>query len=316
MNKTEYKNPIKDKPVRQTGQSLREKRQVPLLVSMNNPLTSIRFSSLCLILACLSHAVGLFAQAVPDQDFIEAKPPVGVVKGTMRAGDRCGVLIAGGKTVYSNDTFSVTTRGHQVPWKVTGFTNNQPRFARLVSGSPSPYSTSPDCVPNFDKLVMLMESEAIVYKAASTKILRDQAMAATRKRADAWCKTNILCVAATLADISMVDDNTACLKLSNVNRGAFDNIRYPSVSLFGPRHINVPMTQEKAGSLKAGYRVIITGTPSFGFGDGNLMSDGLLQQNGFVCFRLLVLTQPSFVGAVFLDQVKYDVFDPKNETAK
>jgi hypothetical protein len=283
---------------------------------MNNSLTSIRFSSLCITLACLSRAVGLFAQAVPDQDFIEAKPPAGVVKGTMRAGDRCGVLVAGGTTVYSNDTFSVTTRGHQVTWKVTGFTNNQPRFARLVSGLPSPYSTSPDCVPNFGELVMLMESEVNVYKAASTKVLRDQAIAATHKRVETWCKTNTLCVVATLSDISMVDDNTACLKLSNVNRGAFDNIRYPSVSPQGPSSISVPMTKSQAASYKAGYRVLITGSPSFSPGTDNQFQNAYLQVKSFVSFQMRLIGDARFIGAIFLDQVKYDVFDPKNETVQ
>jgi len=283
---------------------------------MNKTSTLIRNSFICIILSVFSHTSVLLAQTVTNQEFVEAKPPAGVVKGTMRAGDRCGVLVAGGKTVYSNDTFSVTTRGHQVTWKVTGFTNNQPRFARLVSGPPSPYSTSPDCVPNFGELAMLMESEAIVYKAASTKILREQTMAATRMRVATWCKTNILCVSATLADISMVDENTACLKLSNVNRGAFDNIRYPSVFIQGPSSISVPMTRDEAATLKAGYKVIITGSPSFGLETLTTLNGNPIYKEGLVRFVVSLLGDPHIIGALFLDQVKYDVFDPTKETVQ
>lgn len=281
---------------------------------MNKTSTSIRFSSLCIILACLSHAVNLFAQALPDQEFIEAQPPAGVAKGTMRAGDRCGVLVAGGKTVYSNDTFSITTRGHQVTWKVTGFTNNQPRFARLVSGSPSPFSTSPDCVPNFDKLVMFLEPEANTYKAASTSILKDKAVAKVREHLGNWCRSNQLCVAATLSDISMVNDTTAQLRLSNVHRGSFERIRNPCLFATGPHMVNVPMTKDQAATFKAGYKVIISGCPSFSSGKDSQIVDAILQTKSFVSFLMSADTR--FIGAIYLDQIKYDIFDPKNETVK
>ena len=314
MNNPKCKNPIKEKPARQAGHSARESRQMTLLLFMNY-LSSIRSSAICIILAFLFLTQGSIAQVVTNQGFVVATPPEGLIKGVIKAGNRSGVLVAGGKTVYSNDTFTVTTRGHQVIWKVIGFPNNQPQFARLLLSSPSPYSTSLDCSPNFNKLVMLLESEANLYKAASTKILRDQVIATTRKRVEEWCKTNTLCVVATVADISAVDDKTVKIKLSNVNRGEFDRIRYPSVSLWGPTHITVPMTRDKAGLLKAGYRVVLSGIPSFNPGTDNIMGDGFLQQSGFVSFRFSLIGDPRFVGAVNLNQVKYDVFDPKLETA-
>lgn len=283
---------------------------------MNNQSIRIRFSSLCIILASFSLATALFSQAVPEQEFIEAKPPVSVVKGTMRVGDRCGVHIVGGKTVYSNDTFTITTRGHTVTWKVIGFTNKQPRFARLALDNSHLLSPPLDCVPNFGNLLMLLEEKAAKYKSASTSILKDQVMTETRNRVAEWCNTNQLCIAATLADIRMIDDATACLQLANVNRGAFNSIRYPLIFMEGPCRISIPITKNKAASLKAGYKVIITGNMSFSPKDEMLMADGPVRRKGHVSFWINLEGDPRFVGAVLLDQVKYDIFDPKNETVQ
>jgi hypothetical protein len=299
--------------VRQTGQSAREKWLEELLLSMKN-LSASRLSASIIILAFLSLANGLFAQAVTNQECVVAAPPAGVIKGIISAGDRSGVLIVGGKTVYSNDTFTVTTRGHQVTWKVVGFANNQPRFARLGSDSSSPLSTSLDAAPNFDKLVMFLESEAITYKAASTSILKDKAVARTREHLGNWCQSNQLCVAGTLSDISMVNDTTASLRLSNVYRGSFERIRNPCLFTSGPHMINVPMTKDQAATLKAGYKVIISGCPSFISGKDQQIVDANLQVKSFVSF--LMSHDIRFIGAIYLDQIKYDIFDPKQETVQ
>lgn len=277
-------------------------------------LTSNSFLRNCVILAFLSFANGLLAQAITNQECVVATPPAGVVKGIISAGERSGVLIVGGRTVYSNDTFTVTTRGHQVTWKVVSFSNNQPRFARLVSDSSSPLSTSPDSVPNFDKLVMLLESEAITYKAASTSILKDEAVTSTREYLGNWCQSNQLCVAATLSDISMINDTTAALRLSNVHRGSFERIRNPCLFATGPHMINVPMTKDQAAMFKAGYKVIISGCPSFSSGKDQPMADALIQAKSFVSF--LMSHDIRFIGAIYFDQIKYDIFDPKNETVQ
>ena len=274
-----------------------------------------RYSIIIVLLGVLQSTV-LLAQPIGTQEFIEAKPPAGLVKGIIKAGNQRTVLLVGGKTVVSNSTFTVTTRGHRVTWKVIGFTEKEALFARLVSDTPSPYSTSPDCVPNFGSLLMLLEENASMYKLASTSILKDQVMTETRNRVKEWCNTNQLCIAATLSDIKMIDDATACLQLNNVNRGEFNNIRYPLIFMEGPSRISIPITNIHAASLKAGYKVIITGNLSFSQKDEMLMHDGPVRRKGHISFWINLQGDPRFVGAILLNQVKYDIFDSKAETVQ
>jgi hypothetical protein len=114
----------------------------------------------------------------------------------------------------------------------------------------------------------------------------------------------------------MIDASTARLKFSNVNRGAFDGIRAPCHFILGPSAISVPMTKTQAASYKAGYRVVITGCPSFSPGTGNQLKDAFLQVNSFVSFQMQLIGDARFIGAISLNQVKYDIFDSKNETVQ
>lgn len=265
-------------------------------------------------IAALLAASLTYAQPETNKHFVESAPPPGVIKGVIKAGDRCGVLIAGGRTVYSNDTFSLIIHGYTNTWTVLGFTNNQARLGKSVLDARRPHSTPPNCVPNFDKLVMLLESEAVAYKDASTKVLKEQVMETTLRRAKAWGSSNQLCMAATLTDISMVADETARIKLAKVNRGAFDAIKFPTLFMQVPVYITVPMTKEYAATLKSGYRVLITGTPSFGNESISIVNGKMIRKSGLVHFSASVLGDPRFIGALFLDQIRYDIFDPAKET--
>jgi hypothetical protein len=84
----------------------------------------------------------------------------------------------------------------------------------------------------------------------------------------------------------------------------------------GPSRISIPITKTEAASLKAGYKVIITGNMSFSPKDEMLMADGPVRRKGHVSFWINLEGDPRFVGAVLLNQVKYDIFDPKAETVK
>jgi len=272
--------------------------------------TSIRLAlswGACAWLAC--------AQSNESETFSETTPPPGVVKGFIKAGERRGAVIVGGKTVYSNDVFTVTTRGHKVVWKVLEVSDKVARFAREPSESLNHPAPSPDCASNFGELAMLLEKGAQSYKSASTRALKDQVLAETRERANAWCSSNrTLCVTGTLSDLTANDGNTALLRLMNVDCGPFSAIRNPGLFINRPFQFIVPMTREQTLSYKAGYAVVLTGCPAFHPGEGLLTVNGLILKPTVTCFLMPV--DISCVGALTVTDVKYDIFDPKAETVQ
>ncbi len=276
-------------------------------MSHKTPIYLVLSGIACAGLAC--------AQANEALTFSESALPAGVVRGVINAGGRCGALIAGGKTVYSNDVFTVTTRGHKVMWKVLEVSDRTNRFARASSPAANPLSPAPDCRPNFGGLAMLLEQGAQSYKAASTRALKDQVMAETREGASGWCASNrTLCVTGTLSDLTVTDANTARLRLTDVDCGPFSAIKRPTLYMHRPLQFTVPMTKERALSCKAGYTVILTGRPVFQPGVGLLMVDGLVQKQSVTSFMMPVDLQ--CIGALTVTGVRYDIFDPKAETVQ
>ena len=276
-----------------------------------NPTTYI--CSAMAVMACTSMAI---AQTNAAGIFLEAAPPAGVVKGFMKAGGRYGALIAGGRTVYSNDTFAVTARGHKVTWQVLEVTDKGGRFAREQSAAEVPHSPPPGCVPNFGGLVMMLEDSAREYKAATTDALKDQVMAAARDNAKSWCASNrVMCVKGTLSNLTMADDNTALLRLTNVDCGLFKTIRHPNLYVHSPLEIKIHLTRDQAQGFKAGNTAILSGRPVFRPGtDILLIGDALTQKGALTCFR--ILTDTRMIGAIDLADPKYDIFDPKAETVQ
>jgi len=274
-----------------------------------------RNTSIRLALSGVACAWLVCAQTKGAKTFNEATPPPGVVKGFMKAGKRCGALIAGGKMVYSNDVFTVTTRGHKVVWKVLEVSDKKARFARWPFDSANPLSARPDCTPNFGELAVLLEQRAQAYKSASTGALKDQVMTETHKCANSWCVSNqTLCIMGTLSDLTVIDDTTALLRLKEVDCGPFSAIRQPGLCISQPLQFTVPMTKEQALSFKAGYTAVLTGCPTFHSSASPLLGNDLLPKQSVASFSMLIDAQ--CIGSLSLADIKYDIFDPKAETVQ
>lgn len=274
-----------------------------------NTITFIRFALSSMACASLASA-----QTNETRTFREAIPPAGVVKGIMKAGNRCGVLIVGGKMAFSNDTFTLITRGHKVKWQVLEVTDNKSRFAREVSESESTRSPPLDCPPNFSELVMLLEESARSYNDASTRLQKDDVMAKTHKIAQSWCTNDLLCIKATLSDVSMAKDGIALLRLCNIDRGPFDAIAKPFLHVNKSSDIKVMVPRERALSYKSGYSVILSGRPKFRPGAETPLVDELTKQGTFALFRMLSDFIP--IGSLDLTDIKFDIFDPKVESVQ
>ena len=265
-------------------------------------------------LAIIMCASITYAQTNATERFLIATPPAGVVKGVMKAGARCGVLIVGGRMVYSNDIFTVTTRGHKVAWQALEVTEKKLLFARKLPATANPHSTPPDCTPNYGDLVMVLEKEARSYTSASTHILRDQAVAKARETASNWCASNqLLCVKASLSDLTMADANTAELHVKNVDSGPFKAIQKPALTVHAPNKIKVPLSRDSALTYKAGNTVILCGRPVFRPGsDIPLIGNALTQPGTFTSFWMP--SGSDKIGDLDLTDLTYDIFDPKAET--
>ncbi len=176
-----------------------------------------------------------WAQTNTSGQYIETNLPPGVYKGIVKVGDRFGVVIVGGKTVYSNDTFTLTTHGLKAKWKVLAVANKKARFARAVPDQVSPYATPPDCVPNFGEFVMLLDKEAKAYQQASTQLLKDKIIAAASVKAQDWCLSNrTMCVKGVLADVIMLATNTARVRLKKKKWVSRNLFRIPTSMLTYP----------------------------------------------------------------------------------
>lgn len=248
--------------------------------------------------------------------FTESASPAGVIRGYVKAGDRWGALLAGGRTVYSNDTFTVKSRGHTCLWKVLEVSNGRARLARAESSPASPFSTPPDCKPNFGEFLALFDKGSRAYKEASTQVQKNQIMSTLRENAKQWCSQHaVLCVKGDLSDLVMQDDNNALLRLQNVDCWKFKPPRTPTLYIYPSFEVRIPISREQALSLKKGDQVILCGRPTFRSGSDTLPNiDGLAQLTCFTSFRML--PDVASIGFLSLEDVRYDIFDPKSDSVQ
>lgn len=267
------------------------------------------------ILALFLCASFSYAQTNSNTQFLEAVPPAGAVKGFIKAGDRCAALIVGGKTVYSNDVFTVMLQGRQSVWKVLAVTDKGARFAYL----PEPERTlapPPDETLSFGEFLMFLEDRARIYKDASTSVLKEQAVERIRDSARSWCMTNrSLCVKAVLSDIAMNDANSARLSLKNVEYGPFKTNPIPNLYVSPFFKIDVPLKRDQALGFKAGDTVVLSGQPNFCLNPHvTSFINGHMQRGVFTSFS--ILSDSREIGSLQLYEPKFEIFTPKTESPK
>jgi len=240
-----------------------------------------------------------------------------VCKGIVKVGDRFGVVIVGGKTVYSNDTFTLTTHGLKAKWKVLAVANKKARFARAVPDQVSPYATPPDCVPNLGEFVMLLDKEAKAYKQASTQLLKDKIIAAARVKAQDWCLSNrTMCVKGVLADVIMLATNTARVRLKKEEMGQSKSFPDSNLYVNVPIEETISVSKETALTFQAGNTVVLVGCPVFiPAHDAPVPGERKLITESFTYFKICSDRKP-FIGALRLTDIRYDIFEPKNETVQ
>jgi len=253
-----------------------------------------------------------YAQAVP-QEFVETVPPKGIIRGFLQVGGQYGALVAGGDTVYSNDIFAVISRGNTVQWKVLELTADKKRFARDVLND-NPHATPDNISPNFGDLVMILENDAKKYKAASTKVLKEEELKVTCEDAANWCSNNVLCVKGELAEISMESSAFATIRLKNVDTGPFAKMRIYNLFVDTSYQLEIPIAREKALMVKAGDTVIICGKPVFYPGSLKFIADAIRGKKTFTQFRML--GDIAMIGSLDIEDLKFDIFDSRNESVK
>lgn len=257
--------------------------------------------------ALAQHQVGSRAEA-------SALPP-GVLKGVIKSGERYCAFIAGGRTVYPNDTFTTTKHGHTVTWKVIDVSLSGARVVKLSTGSSDTQHPPLEFVPNFGTLVMQLEQGSQKYSAASTRLLKDQAMEATARAGVDWCSSNqTLYVTGTLSDLAMLDDCTAQVQLRNVNLGSFSALQSPRLSVLSPFQITVPFSRERAESANAGYTVVLCGKPVFRPKSALSVDNTSSARQPLTCFS--ISSDGSPIGSLEMVDPICDIFDPKKETVQ
>ena len=276
-----------------------------------------RLLPLIIFSSCLS-----LAQEQGPSTLVEAVPPHGLVKGLMSVGDRCCVILARGRVVYSNEVFTIISQGQRITWRVLEVAKSKARFAREVfpseAMSVAAFQTGESkrgaLTNTFEALLMQMEKGASSYAGASTRLQKDEIRTSTRKKATDWCSQNELHVKAVLADIDMVEDNCARVWLRDLEVGPFSAIKQPKLKIFKPGKIAVSMTREKALEAKAGFAVILSGQPNFVCGNSNAYYNILAQQS--VIMSMSFPDDATALGLLALDNIRCKIFDPKSETLR
>jgi len=251
----------------------------------------------------------------PAAQFENASIPPGVLKGIIKSGERYGAFIAGGRTVYSNDTFTITKHGHPITWKVLDITLNGVRFAKLSTDTTNAPHPPLDLVPNFGAFLMQLEQGSKVYSSASTRLLKDQAMEAAVTSVANWCTSNqTLYVVGTLSDLAMVDDRTAQVQLKNLDYGHFKAVQNPKLFINPTFQINVPFTRTDAERVKAGDTVVLCGQPIFRPKSSLAVENATPLKPPFTCFS--IAADGSLIGSLEIVDPVCDIFDPKKETVQ
>ena len=259
-------------------------------------------------------ASSALAESQTAQFEIASIPP-GVLKGIIKSGERYGAFIASGRTVYSNDTFTVTKHGHPVTWKVLDINLNGARFAKLSTDTTNAPHPPLDLVSNFGAFLMQLEQGSKVYSAASTRLLKDQAMEAALTSVANWCASNqTLSVIGTLSDLAMVDDRTAQLQLKDLDYGHFKSVQNPKLYINPTFQINVPFTRADAERVKAGDTVVLCGRPIFRPKPSLAADNATSTKPPFTCFS--ISSDGCLIGCLEIVTPVCDIFDPKKETVQ
>lgn len=270
----------------------------------STPFRFVLLSVFCASFAC--------AQEPPADPLQEATPPAGVVKGFVKTGNREGVFIIGGSAVFPGETFSVTTRGVKVIWKVLDVSAGKARFARAVADAAGTLAPPPDCTPNYAAFLKVLQQGAEAHKAASTSVQKEQILAATRASAKLWCASNtVFCIQGIVTDLTMIDDQTAQLRLTDSEES--DALKH-NLFVSGPLRINIPLSRKKALGYKAGYHVRLCGRPFFIPGSDSLLVDGATRNRSFASF--MMLHGAATIGSLQLFGPRFEIYDPKNETVR
>jgi hypothetical protein len=108
----------------------------------------------------------------------------------------------------------------------------------------------------------------------------------------------------------MLDDTTAQLRLNNADAekvGLKENFIY-----HGTFRINIPLPRDQALGYKAGHHVLLCGRPTFLAGPLPLFASGITRQTPFASFHMLY--GASIIGSLQIDDPRFEIYDPANET--
>jgi hypothetical protein len=270
-----------------------------------------RITPCCYVLLGLLLAYCASAQE-PAGGFQEATPPAGVVKGFVTNG-KSGVLVIGGRVVYPDETFTVTSHGRMVIWKVIEIKNRKARFARSISGPANMLAPPPDSTPNYGSFLDILQQGAQAHKAASTSVQKEQIMASLRDAAKAWCAENaVFCIRGIVTDLTMLDDRTAQLRFK-IADGAQEVGWKDNLIFHGPFQLNIPLRRDQALGYIAGHHVFLCGRPTFLAGPLPLFTSGITRQTPFASFQMFDGFS-MMIGSLQIDNPRFEIYDPANET--
>ena len=197
--------------------------------------------------------------------FREAALPPGVITGYISVGGRTGAVVTGGRTVYPNDTFTVTLSGRTTTWKVLGIDHMRGRFAVETPENGNGQQTPcPQPTSDFTALASMLEQRARAYSSATTRVQKDKVMSEAREDAKAWCASNtVISIRGELAECRRAVAGKYRVKLVKVAKGNSGNEQSPDLYIHPTFEADISLSDEQALGCKAGDAVALRGKPVF-----------------------------------------------------
>lgn len=280
------------------------------------PTITMKLTTRILLLA----AFALYASADGTAtQFREAALPPGVVTGYISVGGRTGAVVAGGRTVYPNDTFTVTLNGHTTTWKVLGIDRMRGRFAvETPENGTAQQSQCPQPTSDFAMLASMLEQRARAYSSATTRVQKDRVMSEAREDAKAWCASNtVISIRGELAECRRAVAGRYRIKLVKVAKGISGKDQGPDLYIHPTFEADISLSDEQALRCKAGDVVALRGKPAFRTKPTTTVTvvNGVMTiLNPFTSFRMLADSE--LIGDFDIQTESCDVFDPAKETVR
>jgi hypothetical protein len=245
--------------------------------------------------------------------------PPGVVIGYISVGGRTGAIVAGGRTVYPNDTFTVTLNGHTTTWKVLGIDRMRGRFAvETPENGTAQQSQCPQPTSDFAVLTSMLEQRARAYSSATTRVQKDRVISEAREEAKAWCASNtVISIRGELSECRLAVAGRYRIKLVKVAKGNSGKEQSPDLNIHPTFEADIPLSDEQALRCKAGDVVALRGNPVFKTKTATTVTavKGVITiLNPFTSFRMIADSE--LIGDFDIRTESCDIFDTAKETVR